>query len=109
MSTSLAGHDMGLSTIIGRTDKDASGKRIDAAMCFTMDRLRVWDYRIQTQSYNDRTLKNAFLKLDILKDRLGLSDSVIEKAAYIYRKAQERHLVQGRTISGVLAAAIYIA
>jgi transcription initiation factor TFIIB len=90
MSTSLARHDMGLSTIMGRTDRDASGQKIDAAMRSTMDRLRVWDYRTQTQSYNDRHFRNAFFKLDILKDRLGLSDSVVEKAAYIYRKAQER-------------------
>src|SRR5919198_5379815 len=32
MSTSLARHDMGLSTIIGRTDRDASGQKIDTAM-----------------------------------------------------------------------------
>jgi transcription initiation factor TFIIB len=109
MSTSLARHDMGLSTIIGRADRDASGQKIDAAMRSTMDRLRIWDYRTQIHSATDRNLRNAFYKLDILKDRLGLSDSVVEKAAYIYRKAQERGLVRGRTISGVLAAAIYIA
>src|SRR5919199_782096 len=109
MSTSLARHDMGLSTIIGKTDRDASGQKIDAAMRSTMDRLRVWDYRTQIRSATDRNLRNAFIKLDILKDKLGLSDTVIEKAAYIYRKAQERGLVRGRTISGVLAAAIYIA
>jgi transcription initiation factor TFIIB len=109
MSTSLARHDMGLSTIIGRTDRDASGQKIDAAMRSTMDRLRIWDYRTQIHSATDRNLRNAFYKLDILKDKLGLSDSVVEKAAYIYRKAQERGLVRGRTISGVLAAAIYIA
>jgi transcription initiation factor TFIIB len=109
MSTSLARHDMGLSTIIGRTNRDASGKKIDAAMRSTIDRLRIWDYRTQIHSATDRNLRNAFFKLDILKDRLGLSDSIVEKAAYIYRKAQERGLVRGRTISGVLAAAIYIA
>jgi transcription initiation factor TFIIB len=109
MSTSLARHDMGLSTIIGRTDRDASGQKLDAAMRSTMERLRTWDYRTQIHSATDRNLRNAFFKLDILRDRLGLSDSVIEKAAYIYRKAQERGLVRGRTISGVLAAAVYIA
>jgi transcription initiation factor TFIIB len=109
MSTSLARHDMGLSTIIGRTDRDASGQKIDAAMRTKMDRLRTWDFRTQIRSATDRNLRNAFNQLDILKDRLGLSDSIVEKAAYIYRKAQERQLVRGRTISGVLAAAIYIA
>ncbi|MFL6319774.1 MAG: transcription initiation factor IIB family protein [Nitrososphaeraceae archaeon] len=109
MSTSLARHDMGLSTIIGRTDRDASGQKIDAQMRSTMDRLRTWDYRTQIRSATDRNLRNAFNRLDILKDKLGLSDSIVEKVAYIYRKAQERQLVRGRTISGVLAAAIYIA
>src|SRR5919202_7151701 len=109
MSTSLARHDMGLSTIIGRTNRDASGQKIDTAMRSTMERLRTWDYRTQIRSATDRNLRNAFFKLDILKDRLGLSYTVVEKAAYIYRKAQERGLVRGRTISGVLAAAIYIA
>jgi transcription initiation factor TFIIB len=109
MSTSLARHDMGLSTIIGRTDRDASGQKIDVAMRSTMERLRTWDYRTQIRSATDRNLRNAFFKLDILKDKLGLTDSVVEKVAYIYRKAQERGLVRGRTISGVLAAAIYIA
>jgi transcription initiation factor TFIIB len=109
MSTSLARHDMGLSTIIGRTDRDASGQKIDGPMLSTMERLRTWDLRSQIHTPTDRNLKQAFFQLDILKDKLGLSDSVVEKAAYIYRKAQERVLVRGRTISGILAAAIYIA
>ena len=109
MSTSLARHDMGLSTIIGRTDRDASGQKIDAVMRSTMDRLRTWDFRTQTHSPTDRSLRQAFFQLDVLKDKLGLSDPVIEKTAYIYRKAQERGLVRGRTISGILTAAVYIA
>jgi transcription initiation factor TFIIB len=109
MSTSLARHDMGLSTIIGRTDRDASGQKIDAVMRSTMERLRTWDTRTQTHTPADRSLKQAFFQLDILKDKLGLSDTVVEKTAYIYRKTQERQLVRGRTISGILAAAVYIA
>ena len=45
MPTSLAFYDMGLSTVIGRTNRDASGKRIDAAMHATVQRLRTWDSR----------------------------------------------------------------
>jgi transcription initiation factor TFIIB len=100
---------MGLSTIIGRTDRDASGQKIDAVMRSTMERLRTWDTRTQTHTPADRSLKQAFFQLDILKDKLGLSDTVVEKTAYIYRKTQERQLVRGRTISGILAAAVYIA
>ncbi len=107
--SSLARHDMGLSTVIGRTDKDASGRMLDAAMRSTMGRLRAWDFRSQAHSPTDRNLRQAFSELDRLKDKLGVSDAVIEKTAYIYRKAQERGLVRGRTISATIGAALYIA
>jgi transcription initiation factor TFIIB len=44
-----------------------------------------------------------------LKDKLALPDAVIEKTAYIYRKIQERGLVKGRSISGLVAASVYAA
>jgi transcription initiation factor TFIIB len=109
MPTSLARHDRGLATIIGRTDRDASGHQLDATMCSTMQRLRTWDFRTQAHTSTDRNLRQAFSELDRLKDKLGLPDSVIEKTAYIYRKVQERGLVRGRSISATLAAALYIA
>ncbi len=109
MPTSLARHDKGLATIIGRANKDASGQVLDAAMRTTMERLRTWDFRTQAHTSTDRNLRQAFSELNRLKDKLGLPDSVIEKTAYVYRKVQERGLVRGRTISSVLAAAAYIA
>lgn len=107
--SSLARHDMGLYTVIGRTDKDASGRAIDISMRSTMGRLRAWDFRTQAHSPTERNLRQAFSELDRLKDKLGLSDAAVEKTAYIYRKAQERGLVRGRTISAMVGAAIYIA
>ena len=110
LTNSLARHDMGLSTIIGRPNKDASGHILDAAMRSRMERLRRWDLRIKARtSSNNRNLRDAFNQLHTSKDKLGLSDAVVEKTAYIYRKAQERGLVRGRTISAVLDAALYIA
>lgn len=106
---SLARHDMGLFTVIGRTDKDASGGQIDPAVRSTMERLRIWDFRSQIRTATDRNLRQAFSELDVLKTKLGLSDAIIEKTAYVYRKAQERQLVRGRTTSAILAACVYIA
>jgi transcription initiation factor TFIIB len=100
---------MGLSTIIGKADKDASGRRLEGQMKSTFDRLRSWDFRTQAHSPTDRNLRQAFSELDRLKDKLSLSDAVVEKTAYIYRKAQERGLVRGRTISATVGAAVYIA
>ena len=42
-----------------------------------------------------------------LKDKLAISDAVIEKAAYIYRKALEKGLVRGRSISTLMASSLY--
>src|SRR5918911_2664801 len=109
MPSSLARHDMGLATIIGRINMDASGHALDPAMRSTMERLRIWDVRTQVRSSTDRNLRNAFNQLEKLKDRLGISDVAVEKTAYLYRKAQERGLVRGRTIPAVLAAAAYVA
>jgi transcription initiation factor TFIIB len=107
--TSLARHDMGLATIIGKGDRDCSGKKIDPSIRSTMQRLRTWDFRVQLNTTSDRNMRTAFKLLDTLKDKLALSDAVVEKVAYIYRKVQERGFVRGRTIPAVLAAAIYIA
>jgi transcription initiation factor TFIIB len=107
---SLARHDKGLATIIGKYDRDASGHKIDTSVRSTMQRLRTWDFRIQSNSTSsDRNLKIAFEFLDTLKDKLRLSDVVIENTAYMYRKAQERGFVRGRSIDSVVSALAYIA
>ena len=108
-STSLAFHDMGLSTTIGKEAIDASGNVIDAATRTRMSRLRMWNNRSQSHSSTERSLQQAFTMLSRIKDRLGLPNHVTEKAAYTYRKAQERGLIRGDTISSVLAASIYVA
>jgi transcription initiation factor TFIIB len=109
MPFTLARSDMGLSTIIGRTNKDASGSKINSSMLSTIQTLRTWDSRTQVYTSTDRNLAQAFAQLDTLKDKLALPSAIIEKSAYIYRKAQENRLVLGRSISAVLVAAIYTA
>jgi transcription initiation factor TFIIB len=107
----LALHDKGLATVIGIADKDAAGKGLDATMHLLMGRLRKWDSKIQiqTRSSTDRNLRIAFHELGILRSKLGLPDSVIEKAAYIYRKVQKEEIVKGRSISAAIGASVYIA
>jgi len=106
---SLAMHDMGLATIINPQNKDASGKPLTASMKSTIERLRTWDSRSQVHEPVDRNFRQAFSELDRLKDKLALSDAVIEKTAYIYRKALEKGLVRGRSIQALIASALYAA
>jgi len=107
--SSLAFHDMGLSTVIGRESTDASGTRIDPLVQIRMGRLRKWNSRSTSHSPTARNLQQAFTILSKLKDKLGLPDYVTEKAAYVYRKAQDRGLIRGDNIGSVLAASIYVA
>jgi transcription initiation factor TFIIB len=106
---SLAIHDMGLSTVIGKENTDAHKNKIEPSMLSTMHRLRTWDFRTRFHNSSDKSLRFAFSELGSLKDKLGLSDAIIERTAYIYRKSQERGMLRGRSILAVFAAAIYIA
>ena len=101
--SSLSRHDKGLTTVIGKTNKDAAGRELDANARSTFKRLKTWDTRTQVDSSTNRNLYRAFYELNVLKDKLGLSDAIVEKTAYIYRKVEHRGLVKGRTIPGMLA------
>jgi len=107
--SSLTIHDMGLSTVINPLNKDASGKPLAAAMKSTIERLRTWDSRSQAHQPVDRNLRQALGELNKLKDKVAISANVLEKAAYIYRKALEKKLVRGRSISAMIAASLYAA
>ena len=97
------------STIIGKSNVDAVGKRITNDMQIKMDKLRIWDKRTRYINAKDRNIKHAFTKLNNIKHKLGLSDTILEKSFYLYRKASTLGLVKGRTIEGILTAAIYLA
>jgi len=107
--TSLTMHDMGLSTVIGAANKDSTGKPLTSSMKSSIERLRTWDSRSQAHSSADRNLRQALNEMGKLKDKLALTDAVVEKAAYIYRKAMEKKLVRGRSIQGLVAACLYAA
>lgn len=105
---SLAIHEMGLSTVIGRGKRDAKGTILGASTLSTIEKLRTWESRIHTHAHSEKSLRYAFRILEILKNKLGLSETIVEKTAYIFRKACDRQLLRGRTIEGMLAAALFI-
>ena len=98
--------NIGVSTIIGNENLDARKKQIKPIVLPTLRRLRTWDSRTQTNNYH---FKTAFRELDTLKDKLGISEAIAEKAAYIFRKAHEKRMIRGRSALAVLAATVYIA
>jgi transcription initiation factor TFIIB len=74
-----------------------------------IDKLRIWEQRTRFINPKDRNLKYAFDKLNNIKHKLGLSNTIVEKSFYLYKKASSLGLVQGRTTEGILSSAIYLA
>jgi len=107
--TSYSVHDKGLSTAIGRVDRDAFGRKLPLATRLQMWRLRKWQIRSRVHSSVDRNLAQAMAELDRLSDKVYLPSSVKEKAAVTYRKALDKGLVRGRSIAAIAAASLYAA
>jgi transcription initiation factor TFIIB len=102
-------HDKGLSTVISQVDRDSFGRKLPLATRLQMWRLRKWQIRSRVHSSTDRNLAQAMSELERLSDKVFIPRSVKEKAAVIYRKALDKGLVRGRSISGISAAALYAA
>jgi len=107
--TSYSVHDKGLSTAIGRVDRDAFGRKLPVSTRLQMWRLRKWQIRSRVHSSVDRNLAQAMAELDRLSDKAYIPSSVKEKAAVIYRKALDKGLVRGRSIAAIAAASLYAA
>lgn len=102
-------HDKGLSTMIDWRNQDYAGKNLRGKNRAQIYRLRKWNRRMRVSDATERNLALAFSELDRISSHLGLPKNVKEEAAFIYRRAVEKHLVRGRSIEEVSAAALYAA
>jgi transcription initiation factor TFIIB len=109
IASPLARPDMGLSTTIGRADRDAAGASLSGKSRSAIERLRVWDRRSQPRVPGIRGMGRAFDEIRTVAKKLSLSEGTVEQAAYIYRKSIERGITRGRSTSGLAAAALYAA
>ena len=107
MPTSYSVHDKGLSTTISQVDRDAFGRKLPLSTRLQMWRLRKWQIRSRVHSSIDRNLAQAMAELDRLSGKVSISPPIKEKAALIYRKALDKGLVRGRSISAIAAASLY--
>jgi transcription initiation factor TFIIB len=109
MPTSYSIHDKGLSTTISQVDRDAFGRKLPLSTRLQMWRLRKWQIRSRVHSSSDRNLAQAMSELDRLAGKVNISPPIKEKAAVVYRKALDKGLVRGRSISAIAAASLYVA
>ena len=78
--STLAFNDMGLSTVIQQSDKDATGKNLSGEMKRTFYRLRMWDKNSKALP-GHRNMQKAFTLLEGLKAKLSLTNAAVEQAA----------------------------
>ena len=101
--------DMGLFTVMGNLSVDGAGRAIAGSLRTSLKRLRKWDYRSQVHSHADRRLKRAMGELEMLSEKVVVSDAVVERAAYIYRKSIPLISARGRSLNTLVAASLYAA
>jgi transcription initiation factor TFIIB len=104
--STLTMNDRGLSTVIGN-NKDSTGKALSSKTKYEFNRLRTWDQR--SKSRKTASFSKAFTLLHGMKTKLGISDNVVENAAYIYRKVVNAKLTRGRTMASLISASLYAA
>lgn len=110
-STLYSIHDKGLSTSISQVDRDAFGRKLPYPTKLQMWRLRKWQIRTRVHYSVDRNLAYAMGELSRLVDKLYFTPNhpIKEKAAIIYRRGLEKGIIRGRSISAIIAAALYAA
>lgn len=100
-------HDKGLSTEIGWKNRDIYGKEISPQNKAQMFRMRKWQRYFRVSNALERNLRIAFFELHRLSSLANIPRSTKERAAMIYRRAAEKHLARGRSINGLVAAALF--
>ena len=107
-SVSLAFPDKGLSTVITSANIDASGSTLNHYQIQNVNKLRYLDKVSNNNRTQIRNLKNAFVTMAAIRDKLTLTDPVMERAAYYYRKTLHNKLIKGRSIREMVVAAVYV-
>ena len=105
--TSQMMYHVGLPTLIGKKNVDAFGKQIRGHS--EMENLRRLNKFTISNDSKTKNLNKATREIRRISETLGISQSIAERASYIYRKALNKKLIRGRSITGIVAATIYIA
>lgn len=96
-------HDRGLSTDIGHGNET----RLTGRKRRRVARMRREHARAQISTKRDRNQVYAFTEVRRLVGALSLPDSIREQACTLFESAQNENLLQGRSLEGFAAAAVY--
>jgi transcription initiation factor TFIIB len=100
--------DRGVSSQIGWRG-DANGNPLSSSKRRRIARMRTHDRRAVASSKREQNLLRALSEMARLVSALELPRAVHEEASVLYRRAYRENLLQGRTIEGIVAGAVYAA
>jgi len=101
-------HDKGLSTDMDWRNSDYSGAPIPTKSRAQYYRMRRWQMRSRKKGSRERALSQGYQVIQTVSYNLGLSKTCAERAATIYKKAQEAGVIRGRSIAVCACACLYI-
>jgi len=104
---SVVTYHIGLSSFIDKKNIDANGNQIRGYS--NIEKLRRLNRITVSSNSKTKNLNKAMRETRRITEILCIGTPVTERAAYLYRKAFEKGLVRGRSITGIVAATIYIA
>lgn len=99
-------HDRGLSTKIGRTNRDAKGNQISPERRTQVGRMRKWDRRSRL-SGKDRYIAKALTDISRICSHIAPSRTIRERASLLYKRASDADLVRGRKVEAMAAATVH--
>ncbi len=103
--TTLAQHDLGISTEISMGTTDFSGKKISAEIQRQMNSGRTWHKRVRVSSSRDRRLTNVLGVMSEICQNCSLPKNVLETASKIYRSLDGKDVkVKGKSVVSISAA-----
>ncbi|MEM3791592.1 MAG: transcription initiation factor IIB [Candidatus Micrarchaeaceae archaeon] len=97
----------GLVTEIDMYNKDIRGNKLPSKRQALLYRMRKWHKRASVASSSERNYLVALPELNRIASYLGLSESIREQAALLYRQCVKNNLIRGRPIETVVTAALY--
>ena len=97
----------GLTTVLPFPTRDIRGKRIPERDRSTFYRLRRLQIVAGSSRRGERAFRDAVRSLNRVVSRMGLPNSVRDEAGFICRKAIEGGHARGRSVTGLIAAAVY--
>lgn len=97
----------GLVTEIDQYNRDVRGGKIAPSQQAQLYRIRKWHKRASISNSIERNLAIALTELNRVASHLGLTESIRESSALLYRKCVEHGLIRGRQIESVVSAVIY--